>query len=253
MIYQTDQVHHMVLLCWLSPTWDTRMQKRPLFHHMISFKTTLEPYMLVFQQTTSILYQDQPKKYLVNWIWLTVNLARPKSQTFTLKPSSISILWLLMSLCTIPKWCMYWNTIAESLAIFNLYFALRFTEFFFIWSISYKLPWLTCSNTMYKSGIFGITPIRMAIFGCLKILCITISFWISCKSSSVSLGSNIFLIATGVPLSFPLWITEKPPYAIFSPISISSIVISLTPGTGGSLPDETETLVAWVKAEKFYF
>jgi len=47
--------------------------------------------------------------------------------------------------------------------------------------------------------------------------------------------------------------TENPPYAILSPISISSKVISLTPGTGGSLPEFTETFVAYVKAEKFYF
>ena len=60
-------------------------------------------------------------------------------------------------------------------------------------------------------------------------------------------------MATGVPLSFPLWMTEKPPYPIFSPISMSSKVISLTPGTGGSLPDVTETFVACVKAWKFYF
>jgi hypothetical protein len=48
-------------------------------------------------------------------------------------------------------------------------------------------------------------------------------------------------MATGVPLSFPLWITEKPPYEICSPISRSSMETSRTPGTIGSLPDVTET------------
>ena len=38
--------------------------------------------------------------------------------------------------------------------------------------------------------------------------------------------------------------TEKPPCAIFSPSSISAIQISLTPGTGGSLPEDTDTLTA---------
>jgi hypothetical protein len=85
------------------------------------------------------------------------------------------------------------------------------------------------------------TPIKIAIFGCLKMLYITISFYISYNNSSVNLGSNIFFIATEVPFNFPLWITEKPPWAIFSPISISSRVISRTPGTSGSLPELTET------------
>lgn len=80
-------------------------------------------------------------------------------------------------------------------------------------------------------GILGITPIRSAIFGCLRILYITTSLYISNRRSSVNLGSNIFFIATGVPFKNPLCITEKPPYDIYSPISISSIEISLTPGT----------------------
>jgi hypothetical protein len=68
----------------------------------------------------------------------------------------------------------------------------------------------------------------------------TISFYISYNSSSVNLGSNIFLIATGVPFNYPLWITEKPPYEIYSPISRSDKEISLTPGTCGSLPADVE-------------
>ena len=68
-----------------------------------------------------------------------------------------------------------------------------------------------------------------------------ISFYISYKSSSVNRGSNIFLIATGVPFNFPLWIVENPPWPILSPISMSFIVISLTPATGGSLPADTVT------------
>ena len=103
-------------------------------------------------------------------------------------------------------------------------------------------------------GIWGITPISITIFGCLKILCITISFWISLSKSSVNLGSNIFFIATGVPFNFPTWMVEKPPYPILSPISMSLIVISLTPGTEGNLPELTETFdEVWVKAWKFIF
>jgi len=98
------------------------------------------------------------------------------------------------------------------------------------------------------SGIWGITPIIIATPGCLKILYITISFWISYNNSSVNLGSNIFLIATGVPFNFPLWIVENPPYAIFAPISISASVISLTPGTGARRPADNETFCAWVNA-----
>ena len=79
------------------------------------------------------------------------------------------------------------------------------------------------------------TPIRSVMLGCLRMLCITISFWISESSSSVSLGSKIFLIATGVPFRYPLWMTEKPPWPICSDISISYRVISLTPGTLGNL------------------
>lgn len=78
------------------------------------------------------------------------------------------------------------------------------------------------------------------MLGCLKMLYITISLYISYKRSSVSLGSKIFLIATGVPFNVPLWITENPPYEICSPISISSKVISLTPATGGNLPADTD-------------
>jgi len=50
-------------------------------------------------------------------------------------------------------------------------------------------------------------------------------------------------MATGVPLSLPLWMTEKPPWPILSPISKSSSEISLTPGTVGNLPEVTLTLV----------
>jgi len=103
------------------------------------------------------------------------------------------------------------------------------------------------------------TPINITIFGCLKILCIIISFCISYKSSSVNRGSKIFLIATGVPFNLPLWIVENPPWPILSPISMSLIVISLTPATGGSLPADTVTFEdddyfdPEVNAEKFYF
>ena len=57
-------------------------------------------------------------------------------------------------------------------------------------------------------------------------------------------GSKIFLIATGVPFSVPLWMTEKPPCPIYSATSISFVVISRTPGTTGSLPDVVETSCA---------
>lgn len=170
-----------------------------------------------------------------------MNLARPKSQTLTLKLWSISMLWLLMSLCAIPKWCMYSNTTAASIAIYNLWFIDNSVIYFFIWSISYNEPCWTCSKTMYIFGIYGMTPISIAILGWRSILYITISFWISFNNSSVSLGSKIFLIATGVPFSLPTWIVEKPPYPIFSPSSISSIVISRTPGTDGNLPALTDT------------
>ena len=66
------------------------------------------------------------------------------------------------------------------------------------------------------------------------------------------LGSKIFFIATGVPLSRPLWMTEKPPWPIYSPISISLMLISRTPATGGSLPDVVDTSEApYVKEAKF--
>lgn len=110
------------------------------------------------------------------------------------------------------------------------------------------------SNTITILGILGITPMSKAMLGCLNILYITISLYISYNSSSVNLGSNIFLIATGVLFKNPLWITENPPYDIYSPISISSRVISLTPGTCGSLPADTETEPAvYVNAEKLDF
>ena len=48
-------------------------------------------------------------------------------------------------------------------------------------------------------------------------------------------------MATGVPFKKPLCITENPPYEIWSPISISSRVISLTPATQGNLPAVTDT------------
>ena len=54
-------------------------------------------------------------------------------------------------------------------------------------------------------------------------------------------GSKIFLIATGVPLRRPLWITEKPPWPIYSLISKSVMLISRTPGTAGRRPDVVET------------
>jgi hypothetical protein len=38
--------------------------------------------------------------------------------------------------------------------------------------------------------------------------------------------------------------TEKPPYAIFSPSTKSLSVISRTPGTEGKRPEVTDTLVA---------
>ena len=64
-------------------------------------------------------------------------------------------------------------------------------------------------------------------------------------------GSKIFLIATGVPFSSPLYIMEKPPWPIFSPKSKSYSVISLTPGTGGRRPALSETsLLHLVKAWK---
>lgn len=169
-----------------------------------------------------------------------MNFARPKSHTLTLKLWSIKILWLLISLWTIPRLCIYWNTIAASLAIYNFCLILISIICFFMWSKSKSEPGDTCSNTMYIFGICGITPISIVTFGCLKILYITISFYISYNNSSVSRGSNIFFIATGVPFSFPLWIVENPPCPIFSPTSISFIVISLTPETGGNLPSEAE-------------
>ena len=170
-----------------------------------------------------------------------MNFARPKSQTLTYMLSSISTLWLLISLCTIPNACIYSNTIAVSRAILILSFASILNYCFFMCSRSNREPYWTCSKTIYISGIVGITPIRIAMLGCRRILVITISFWISAKSSSVNRGSNIFLIATGVPLSFPLWIVEKPPWPIWSPNSMSLRVTSLTPGTGGSLPAYIET------------
>ena len=118
--------------------------------------------------------------------------------------------------------------------------------------ISYKDPWETCSKTITILGIVGTTPMSKAILGCLRMLCITISFWISCNNSSVMFGSKIFLIATGVPLSSPLYIMEKPPWPIFSLKSRSYSVISLTPGTGGRRPALSETsLLHLVKAWKF--
>lgn len=80
-----------------------------------------------------------------------------------------------------------------------------------------------------------------AMFGCLKMLCIMISFYISASNSSVNLGSKIFFIATCVPFRNPLWITENPPWPICSPNSISLIETSLTPATLGSLPAVAET------------
>jgi hypothetical protein len=97
-------------------------------------------------------------------------------------------------------------------------------------------------------------PIIKQTFGCLSMLYITISLYISYRRSSVNRGSNIFLMATGVPLSVPLCITEKPPYEICSPISISLSSISLTPATYGNLPADTDTLPAVeVNAEKLDF
>ena len=57
---------------------------------------------------------------------------------------------------------------------------------------------------MTMLGIVGLHPISKAMFGCLRMLYMTISFYISARSSFVILGSKIFLIATGVPLSIPL-------------------------------------------------
>ena len=170
-----------------------------------------------------------------------MNLAKPKSHTFTSKLWLIKILWLLISLWTIPRLCIYSNTTAASLAIYNFCLILISIVYFFMWSKSKREPGETCSNTIYISGICGITPISIVTFGCLKILCITISFYISYNKSSVSRGSNIFFIATGVPFSFPLWIVEKPPCPIFSPTSISFSVISLTPETEGNFPSEAVT------------
>ena len=103
-------------------------------------------------------------------------------------------------------------------------------------------------------GIVGQHPISKAMFGWRKIAYMTISFWISSKSSFVILGSKIFLIATGVPLRRPLWITEKPPCPICSATSISLIEISRTPGTAGNLPDVVDTSLApYVNDAKFAF
>lgn len=140
-----------------------------------------------------------------------MNLASPKSQTLTCILSSIKTLWLFISLWTIPSACMYSNTTAVSLAILILSLISILNYYFFICRRSNKDPCWTCSKTIYISGIVGITPINIAILGCLRILVITISFYISARSSSVNLGSKIFLIATGVPFNFPLWIVENPP------------------------------------------
>lgn len=80
-----------------------------------------------------------------------------------------------------------------------------------MWSRSNRLPWSTNSDTITILGILGITPISSAMLGWRRIADITISFWISARSSSVICGSKIFLTATGVPLRVPLWIVLKPP------------------------------------------
>lgn len=147
-----------------------------------------------------------------------------------------------MSLWTMPRECIYWKTLAESSAMRSLVLRSISTFDFFMCKMLNRLPWLTCSNTITMLGIFGTIPINKAIFGCLRIACITISFWISASRSSVIEGSKIFFIATGHPFKKPLWITLKPPWPICSPNSMSSIVTSLTPGTAGSLPSFTETL-----------
>ena len=54
---------------------------------------------------------------------------------------------------------------------------------------------------MTMLGMEGTQPISKATFGCLKMLYMTISFWISSSSSFVMFGSKIFFTATGVPFS----------------------------------------------------
>lgn len=107
---------------------------------------------------------------------------------------------------------------------------------------------------MMMFGMVGMTPIRSTMLGCLRMDCITISFWISFNRSSVIFGSNIFLIATGVPFKKPLWIVENPPWPIYSPMWMSFVEISRTPGTKGNLPAVTETYELYpVNWEKFDF
>ena len=150
------------------------------------------------------------------------------------------MLWLLISRCTIPRLCIYWNTLAVSSAIFILLPMSRSIWLFFRCS-KLNILYATCSKTITMLGIFGMTPISRQMFGCRKIACIIISFWISDNKSSVMDGSKIFLIATGVPFRNPLWITLNPPCPIYSPNCKSSKEISLTPGTIGSLPAVTDT------------
>jgi hypothetical protein len=75
-----------------------------------------------------------------------------------------------------PSACMYWKTLAEASAILILAFKSRSTYCFFMCKRLNRLPCATCSNTITMLGILGMTPIRRAIFGCLRIAYMTISF-----------------------------------------------------------------------------
>jgi hypothetical protein len=82
-------------------------QKHLQISRMSVFRTVQGPCRWESQQTEEHLYRCQPKKPNCEQLLLTLKRAKPKSQTLTLRFWSTSMLWLLMSLCTISIACIY--------------------------------------------------------------------------------------------------------------------------------------------------
>ena len=87
-----DLTHHTEFPYLLFPIEGIQKRTHPHFDRMFFFGKVQEPCMLAFPQTTLILYPSQPIHNLFTSILLTMNFAKPKSQTFTFIPSSMRTL-----------------------------------------------------------------------------------------------------------------------------------------------------------------
>jgi len=129
--------------------------------HNFSSWIILEPCMLGYRYIAS--GQCSIKTMLPNI--LTLCLASPKSHNLTSKWLFIKILWLFMSLWTMPCLCKKYK--AYKICIVILVLSFYWMTAFFLCRRSYKVPYLQYSMIIHRAGGIVMAPIKSTIFGCL--------------------------------------------------------------------------------------